>query len=117
MLSHEKYEKIKNLYWVLESCWHNLDGTKMTASVYDWVFSPNVKPYPVPNKSMPWRSPTYEECVERQKAYEDNPEEFMKKMKDRSEGHYWMSSDGWAWQDGLHWYVNRAKSEPSLRVG
>lgn len=61
-LTHEQYERIKSHYWVLTYRNEN-------ASVFSWLFTQRI-PMPVPNQSMYWRRPTYEETVKRQEDYE-----------------------------------------------
>lgn len=91
LMTQERYENICKIYWVC--AWKdNLYKT----DVYSWVCS-QIEPYPVINPSKYWRKPTFEECMERQKAYNNNPLEFIKEAKKRSES--------------LHWYAERANFE------
>lgn len=67
-MTFERFEMIRDHYWVLA-----FEGEKAVA--FDWLFSIR-EPVPVPNPRMEWRRPTYEEVIERQQAFEFNPQWF-----------------------------------------
>jgi len=77
MMTQERYEAIKERYWVL-------GFRKENASVFDWLYSPNSVPRPVLNPSMQWRKPTFVEVLERQQAYEADPAYFKQRAAERS---------------------------------
>lgn len=70
MMTHERYESVREHYWVLSFA-------NEKAAPFDWVFSVH-EPQPVPNPTMSWRRPTYEETLDRQHTYEADTQHFDK---------------------------------------
>ena len=70
MISIEKFNKIRNLYWVYAPVKENFPAHFDT-----WVLSSTI-PLST-NKAMHWRHPTWIEAYERQLAYNKNPTNFI----------------------------------------
>lgn len=79
----DKYDKIKDLYWILTyiSDWE-VEENKYSDWM-NWVICTHTPRQP-PNKSMNWRRPTFDEFIIRQLAYIDDPEYFIKRCEESS---------------------------------
>lgn len=69
LMTAERFEKVRSLYVVLPTGRGDLFW-------WNWLLWPESRwgdtmPRQVPNRSMQWRRPTYEEAVERQQAFEE----------------------------------------------
>lgn len=87
-LDERQFSNLRRSYWVLA-----FKGE--TASFWKWHFGVGDPPPPVPNRSMEWRRPTYEEAVERQQRFEDDPPKFNGLCQE------WSDRNRWTWRYGI----------------
>ena len=77
MLSEETYNKIKDKFWVRD--YYNGETN------LHWIWKAGVRKPKWKGCDPDWHRPTFEEAVERQMIYEDDPEFFFSRCKAHSE--------------------------------
>jgi hypothetical protein len=82
-MEQDKYELIRDHYWVLAWKWERRGHDADKPSWSDWVFAIE-EPQPVLNPYMCWRRPTYEDTLHRQGVYDDDAKYWFERLDDHS---------------------------------